>query len=368
MVLKEAPKLALAGALNMETTDLQELLLLSGWPKSLIDEFLLKTRQKFHSLEVRPESALVLFDAISKKFGDKSILENVSLRIVPGELLGIIGLSGAGKTTLLNLMVGFSTPDSGKVSLKLPDGSITSIDKDSNLIKTMFGFAAQTPSFYVKLTVKENLEHFGSLYGMSEAKRIKQIRELLELVGLSNARDVVAHNLSGGMQKRLDIACALIHEPKILILDEPTADLDPLLRKQMWALIQKINRKGTTVIVASHFVDEIGAFCQRIAILGNKHIRNIGTVEELVVRYAKNYELELETVNQDYSVLLKSISRLKGVERYVEKDESLVVYTSNPDRILVKIAQYCQAKKDKIKKLSLSKPSLSEVFESIVKQ
>ena len=368
MAVKEVEGATVADALEFKEQDLKQGLLLAGWPQSLIDEYMLKNQRKFHKLEIRPESALVMLNSISKKFGKNVILEDLSLMIIPGELFGIIGLSGAGKTTLLNLLVGFSKPDSGNVTLKLPDGSITSIDKDSNLVKAMFGFAAQTPSFYSKLTAKENLEHFGSLYGITEAELIPKIKELLSFVGLEKSENTIAMNLSGGMQKRLDIACALIHEPKLLILDEPTADLDPLLRKQMWALIKKINKTGTTVIVASHFVGEIEDNCQRIAVLGNKTIYQIGTPEQLIAAYAKNYEIALVTDNKDYALMSKSLRRLKSVNEYVEKDDSLVIYTDYPDRLLAWIAKYCQSNKEQIKKLNLARPSLSEVFESIFKK
>ncbi|MBW3001694.1 ABC transporter ATP-binding protein [Candidatus Woesearchaeota archaeon] len=347
--------------------DIKKMLLLSGWPQSLIDEYVLKTQKQFHKLETRPESALVRLDAVTKKFNNKAILENVSLTIVPGELFGVIGLSGAGKTTLLNVLVGFAKPEQGRVTMKLPNGGVTSVDKDSNLVKAMFGFAAQTPSFYAKLTVKENLEHFGALYGITEKQLVERIKDLLRFVGLENSANTVANNLSGGMQKRLDIACALIHEPKVLILDEPTADLDPLLRKQMWQLIRNINLKGTTVIVASHFVDEIEENCSRIAVLANKRIQRMGTAEQLVGEYAKNYEIEIETRRKDYSKLSKALSKLSVVNNFVEKNNRVVVYTSEPGKMLSWFAKYCQQKKEKINKLSLAKPPLSEVFESIVK-
>lgn len=366
MALKKEDAKEIAHALEYEERDLQQVLLLAGWPQTLIDEFMLKNQRKFKKLQIRPESALVTIEGISKKFNDNSVIENVSLKIIPGELLGIIGLSGAGKTTLLNLLVGFSKPDQGHVSLKLPDGTITSVKKDSSLVKAMFGFSAQTPSFYSKLTVKENLKHFGSLYGIPETELIPKIKELLNFVGLTKAQNVVAHNLSGGMQKRLDIACAMIHEPRILILDEPTADLDPLLRKQMWALIKQINNTGTTVIVASHFVDEIESYCKRVAVLGNKRIYQVGTPDELIDEYARNYEIEIETKDKDYSVLTRSLARLKVVNNYVKKDDGVVVYTDYPDKMLEWVAKYCHKNKEKIKKLNLSRPSLSEIFESIV--
>jgi len=366
MALKEEAKSDLVSNTS-RNQDLRKMLLSSGWPQSIIDEYVLKTQRQFRRLEVRPESALVRFDSVYKGFNNKAVLENISLTVVPGELLGVIGLSGAGKTTLLNVLVGFARPDKGRVSMKLSNGGVATVEKDSNLVKAMFGFSAQTPSYYTKLTVKENLEHFGALYGIPENPLVVRIKELLKFVGLENAPNVIASNLSGGMQKRLDIACALIHEPKILILDEPTADLDPLLRNQMWQLIQNINRKGTTVIVASHFVDEIEENCSRIAVLANRRIKRIGTAEQLAGEYAGDYEIEIETRRRDYSKLTKALSKLHVVTDFTEKNNRVFVYTPEPGRMLSWFAKYCQQKKEKINRLNLAKPSLSDVFESIVK-
>lgn len=368
MAEKEALKIKLDHSIvnNTPKGDTRTKLLTAGWPQALVDEYLGKIAKKVKRLEQLPTSALIMLNNVSKKFDSKVVLENVNLEIVPGEVFGIIGLSGTGKTTLLNLIVGFLEPDAGDIVVKLSDGSITSITKSPELVKTLYGFSTQNTSFYGKLTVRENLQHFGSLYGINPVLLTARINDLVELVGLKDSADVIAQHLSGGMQKRLDIACAMIHEPRVLILDEPTADLDPLLRKQMWNLIGEINKRGTTIIVASHFVSEIEDGCDRVAVLSNRTVSKIGTVEELIDVYSKDYALQVETKAGKYDSLIKGISKIKSISSYQLQGNSLMIKTKNPKQTVTWLSNYIEDNKDKIVRFNLSRPSLGEVFESLV--
>ena len=370
MAEKEALKIKVGNSIvnTAPKGDTRSSLLSAGWPQALVDEYINKVAKKVRRLESLPSSALVMLDNVSKKFDDRVILENVNLEIVPGEIFGIIGLSGTGKTTLLNLIVGFLEPDSGAVAVKLSDGSVTTISQSPELVKTLYGFSTQNTSFYNKLTVRENLQHFGSLYGINAVVLHARINDLLELVGLTESLDVIAQHLSGGMQKRLDIACAMIHEPKVLILDEPTADLDPLLRKQMWSLIEKINARGTTIIVASHFVSEIEDGCDRVAVLSNRTVSKVGTIDELIDVFSKDYSIQIETKTRKYDSLVKGISRLKSISKYQVQGNSITISTNNPKQTLSWLSGYIDTNKDQIVKLNLARPSLGEVFESIVKK
>ena len=163
---------------------------------------------------------------IQKEFGDNLVLSDLDLEVEERGIFGIIGLNGSGKTTLLRVLVGFYRPEEGHVFFKGRD-----IKKQD--IKRSFGFATQDNCFYDNLTVEENLKYFGGLYGLTKEFLEKNIKEVLELVELYDARGTLAGNLSTGMQRRLDIACAIIHKPEVLILDEPTEDLDPKLRIRM---------------------------------------------------------------------------------------------------------------------------------------
>lgn len=345
--------------------DLEESLTAAGWPRELVQEYT-KAAERHH-----PGPALIAMRDVSKRFADNPVLDRIRLDIRPGELFGIIGLSGAGKTTLLNVLVGFFAPDAGDVVLKLPDGPEVSVFKAPDVVKNMFGFAAQTPSFYAKLTVRENVEHFASLYNISPARRITRCTALLKLVGLEDAQNTLAHNLSGGMRKRLDIACALVHQPDILILDEPTADLDPLSRAQLWKLIRQIHRQGTTVIVASHFVSELERHCERIAILRDHRITEMGTPQELRSIYSTNYEIFLETQKQAYDAVKRELAKGRNKKLFPsirQKGRRLVVQTAQPTAALAAVLDAVKKANDRVQHVHVSRPSIGEVFAALVKK
>ena len=226
---------------------------------------------------------LIQLKEVSKKFGKNVVLENLDLDIPEKQITGIIGASGMGKSTILKLIIGFYKPDKGKI-LYLKRNVL----KDSKNIKQTFGFSTEDGSFYEDLTVRENLFHFGSLYNIKRKKIKEKTKELLDFVGLSDSSNTKAGNLSVGMKKRLDFACSLIHEPEVLILDEPTADLDPLLRKQILSMIVKVKKQGTTVVLTTQLLDEMDEICDKIAILHNKKIVENDTPQRIKSKYSTN--------------------------------------------------------------------------------
>ncbi len=219
---------------------------------------------------------------ITKRFGKRVILENISCDIPHGEIFGIIGTNGSGKTTLLKVLIGFYEPDKGSVLFQSRN-----VIKDLETVKKLFGFATQENCFYGQLTVHENLEYFGSLYKLPKDIINKNTEEIINLVKLKDAENVIGDHLSTGMQRRLDIAISLMHNPQVLILDEPTEDLDPLLRKEILNLIKEINKKGKTIVLTSHLLQEVETICDQIAILHNKKIADSGTLAQLKSRYKK---------------------------------------------------------------------------------
>ncbi|MBD3361497.1 ATP-binding cassette domain-containing protein [Candidatus Woesearchaeota archaeon] len=334
----------------------------AGWPKNMVDEHVNEHIKTSSSLV----GSAIYIDNLSKAFNNRAVLSNVSLAIKPKEIFGIIGLSGAGKTTLMNLMVGFLEPDAGDVVVRTPTGNNVSVYKFPEVIKSVFGFSTQYPSFYSKLTVKENLAYFGELFDMTTAQIYERTKELLDLVKLTSFENTLAGNLSGGMQKRLDIACALIHKPNILLLDEPTADLDPLLRRQMWKIIKDINKTGTTVIVCSHFIDEIENYCSRIAVLNNRTISFIGNIDDIKNKYTTNFEIQLRTAKGSYDTILSELSKHSAIARHKIVDDRLVLYTSTPKKVLSDLFKIVGKHRDSIISLDLARPSLKEAFEALV--
>ncbi len=338
-------------------------LVAAGWPKKLIDEYV---KKHFKELEILP---LIRVSNVSRAFENKIIIADTSFEVISGEIFGIIGLSGAGKTTLLNLMVGFLEPDKGDVQYLTLKKNMVSIKDNPELIKQLVGFSTQTPSFYPRLTTKENLMHFGSLYGLSGMPLLRRVNSLLSQFSLSDAKDIQAKNLSGGMQKRLDITCALVHKPPILFLDEPTADLDPTLRRQFWNLIKQINDKGTTVVLASHFLTEIELLCSRIAVLHNKKITRVGKTEELKQLYSKNFEIFLQTASkayQDVIQFLKNQSKLI-IHKIKKEGDDLKISTPMPEPVLAVLTEYLRKNGQAVNLLHAARPSIGEVFEELTK-
>ncbi len=219
---------------------------------------------------------LIQIKGVEKQFKKNIILEDINLKIKENEIFCIIGINGSGKTTLLKTMIGFYKPEKGTIYYNNKD-----IFKNMRKIKNEWGFSAQEHSFYPKLTVRENLQYFGSLYGIKKAVVNKNVTDVLKFIKLAEYDHVIAENLSVGMKRRLDIGCAIIHNPKVLILDESTEDLDVILRKEIISLIQTIHKKGTTIILTSHMLDEIEQIATYIAVIHDRHIIKTGTVEEL---------------------------------------------------------------------------------------
>jgi ABC-2 type transport system ATP-binding protein len=335
----------------------------AGWPQGLVDSILNQ------NAPMKSSSSVIRCANLDISFGDNRVLEQISLDIPEGEIFGIIGLSGSGKTTLLNTLIGFLEPDSGEVFFRHPkNNEYVSIGKKPTDVKRLFGFATQEPSFYTKLTAEENLDHFGALYNLPTTVRKTNVRLLLELMGLSESKRTLAENLSGGMQRRLGIACSLIHDPKILILDEPTADLDPLLRKEMWNLIKKINQQGTTVILSSHFLSEIEELCTKVAILHNRRIVDVGSPNDLRKNLSSNEEIHIKLASGNYDKIVKELQRENlSVAQVVEKNHKLVIACPHAERILHALLHIIERNKEAIVELEVvDKPSLFEVFEHLV--
>lgn len=348
--------------------DVKKMLEKNGWPKEAIDKIFSKTKGKN---EVSAGKAVIRVANVTKAFGNNVVLDNVDLSIYPGDIFGIIGLSGSGKTTLLNSIIGFVEPDAGQIIIKSPaDKKDYLLSRNPEVVRTFFGFAAQQPSFYGKLTVEENVNHFSSLYNLPKKERQQRCESLIRMVGLSKSKKVLGQNLSGGMQKRLDIACSLVHNPKVLILDEPTADLDPVSREGMWDIIKEINARGTTILLASHFVNELEVLCSKFAIIHNSKIVETGTPQELKTAYSKNYEITLKTVSKKYEKILKILKAKRSLEinKASEREGAITLFTTKPEQTLYTLAKTIESEKEKIEDITVNKPTIKELFEAVVKK
>ena len=301
---------------------------------------------------------------LTKKFGNHLVLDNVNLSIPQQKIFGIIGESGSGKTTLLKSIVGFWKIDSGDIIFEGRN-----LSKNEKFIRQIVGFATQDSGVYPKLTVKENLEYFGSLSNVPKETLKNNIEKVLKFVELEHAKNELAENLSGGMQRRLDIACSLIHNPRILILDEPTEDLDPLLRREIMELIRKINSDSTTVIITSHLLDETEALCDEIAILHQGKVLKTGTPEQLRNSFSKEEEIILELESKKYAGIVNKLkTHKKKVTSTKIENGKLVIRAKNAEPVLIEIIRWVESSKEKLVEVDVRKASLGEVFESLVRK
>lgn len=223
---------------------------------------------------------LIKFENITKYFGDNAVLDSLSLSVNKGEFIGLIGRSGGGKTTLLRVLIGFYKIDSGRVIFNEKD-----ITKKSRIIKKIMGFCTQENSFYPQLTVLENLAYYGRMYNVKGRILKQRIKDLLKLTKLEGSENTLAKDISGGMKRRLDFAISLTHDPELLVFDEPTTGLDPVLEEEIWELMAKINKAGKTIVIISHSLGMMENYCEKIGILHKGKIKKIAPPQKLKELY-----------------------------------------------------------------------------------
>jgi ABC-2 type transport system ATP-binding protein len=222
-------------------------------------------------------NAIIQLNDLSKSFKTQHVLKNVSLDIRPGEIYGLLGPSGSGKTTLIKMMIGLELPSSGIVTFK------------GNKLKAKevypsIGYMAQSDALYEELTAKENLAFTASLYGLKKERRKQQIEKVMEMVDLLPHLDKPVHQFSGGMKRRLSLASALLHDPDVLFLDEPTVGIDPVLRKEIWDGFHQLKREGRTIIITTHVMDEAER-CDRLGLLQHGEIISSDTPAAIKTQY-----------------------------------------------------------------------------------
>ena len=234
---------------------------------------------KSHPSHEHHPAAILELRNVRKIFGKRSVLDGFSLDIREGEILGIVGPSGCGKSTLFKILLGYYTPTTGEVLYKGKD-----IRRNLHLLRRAIGYTTQDDSFYSKLTVWENMRYYAGLYSVKKPRgELKEfIDALLEQVELSSAKDRLVENISGGMRRRLNFAISLLHDPDILVLDEPTTGLDPSLVRQFWKVVRRVASTGKTVIITSHIFPEVEEHCDRVAFMKKGKIQKTVDVKELL--------------------------------------------------------------------------------------
>ena len=251
--------------------------------------------------------ASVVLDAVGKKFGDEFALEDVSLRVDPGAIVGVIGPSGAGKTTGIRLMTGALAPTSGSLRVFGEDPR-----RFRRRTRERIGYMPQQFTLYPDLTANENVDFVASLFGLVWLRRRRRVREVLRLVDLWDVRNRRASNLSGGMQRRLELASALVHEPDLFFLDEPTAGIDPLLRSRIWEELHRLRDGGRALVVTTQYVTEAEE-CDRVALIAHGRLIAFDQPDELRRSAIGGDVIEVETTEPFDPTRLAGLDVVRGV-------------------------------------------------------
>jgi ABC-2 type transport system ATP-binding protein len=300
----------------------------------------------------------VEIEELVKKFGSFTAVDHVSLKVKSGEIFGFLGPNGAGKSTTIRMLCGILTPTSG-------NGKVGGFDiyRESEKIKQNIGYMSQKFSLYEDLKVEENLDFYSGIYRLSKEIKGRRKEWALQMAGLKDRRGSLTSTLAGGWKQRLALGCAILHEPSILFLDEPTSGVDPLSRRRFWDLIYEMAGKGVTVFVTTHYMDE-AEYCDRLALINQGRIVALGTSAELKTRHMPEAVWELETDH-----LIDSLQALKESQRFSE-----VAVFGNALHVLAKKGEDLSAFIPSIlaeegippKRLEQIEPSLEDVFVSLV--
>jgi ABC-2 type transport system ATP-binding protein len=290
--------------------------------------------------------------------GTKAV-DNISFTVKEGEFFGFLGPNGAGKSTTIKVLTTLLRKTSGSVTIAGHD-----LDKEPEEIRKLIGVQSQETAVDGDLTGRENLTLQGHFQQMSTGEIRERVKELLKLVELEGAADKRARNYSGGMKKRLDLATALIHRPKLLFLDEPTTGLDPQSRAAIWAYLDNLNKtEGTTIFLTTQYMEEADRLCRQLSIIDFGKIVASGSPAELKRQVgADSIKLTLENCDKDRPNAKRILSNFKGIANIIDSDECLTVYAKNAGPIVADIVRAFDSNNIHLKSVSFSSPTLDDIF------
>ncbi|RLE85395.1 MAG: ABC transporter ATP-binding protein [Thermoprotei archaeon] len=296
--------------------------------------------------------ALLVVEGVWKRFGDRDVVRDVSLLVNEGEIVSLLGPNGAGKTTLLKIITGVLRPDSGRVLIK-------GLSPEDLKARALVGFCPQEPGLIDDLTGLENMMFYARLQGLDGKNVVKRVEGLLKIMGLSGDMGKLVRKYSGGMKKKLGLAATLIHDPEILILDEPTTGMDPGVRREVWRIIQQEKRSGKAILIATHYMEEAEALSDRVYIIDQGRIVASGTPSELKSKYAPPsvIEVELYRLPENADATLKDLGL-----RYTVHEDKLRVHSSDVDRDVPRLVALIHENGGAVKILRVTEPTLEDVF------
>lgn len=296
-------------------------------------------------------------EGLKKTYKATKAVDGVQLYLNHGESVGLLGPNGAGKSTTISMMSTLITPTSGDVRYNKK-----SVLKHPDIIRPVLGVVPQEIALYEELSAYENMKFFGKIYGLSGKKLEKKVDEVLELVGLSDRKKERIKRYSGGMKRRINIAVALMHEPEVLIMDEPTVGIDPQSRSYILDMVRQLNReKGMTVLYTSHYMEEVERLCDRVYIMDHGHIIASGTKEELK-NILSGEETVFVEVQQMAPRLVEKLVAHEAIQKVTEVEKGYKVIATKGEDLLADIFKLASTIDVKITGIHVQTPTLEDVF------
>lgn len=303
--------------------------------------------------------SLVKLENLVKRYDTNTAVKGVSFNIEEGEVFGLLGPNGAGKSTTISMLCGLIKPTSGSILVEDKDAL-----KNPMIVKNIIGLVPQDIALYPTLTAKENLYFFGRMYNLSGKFLKERVSEVLNIAGLTDRQNEKIKNYSGGMKRRINIAAALIHNPKILIMDEPTVGIDPQSRNHILESVKKLNEEGMTIIYTSHYMEEVEYLCSRIGIIDHGSLIALGSKEELKSSLKGDEKLELQ-LSQILPAAVSKIKEIKGIKAVDINDRNVIVNTDGNKDILPDLIKLFFSMDTKILSVKVEEPNLENVFLSL---
>ena len=298
--------------------------------------------------------SILKIENLKKSYKDTQAVKNVSFNVEKGDIYGVLGPNGAGKSTTINSIVGFINPDSGSIVFE---------DKYSiNEWKRNIGYIPQELAIYPDLTAEENVSFFCSLYGFSGKELKERTERALVFTGLENYRKKKASEFSGGMKRRLNIAAAIAHGPKLVIMDEPTVGIDPRLRNHILESVKKLNQEGTSIIYTTHYMEEVEELCNKIIIIDHGSVITNGYKDEVKTVVAPVRSVKITVSGGDIREAEKRMKGLEGMKSVNVSENELTCICGKSDSIIQEILNVISELKLNVTDISCESPSLEEVF------
>jgi ABC-2 type transport system ATP-binding protein len=300
----------------------------------------------------------VRVEELERRFGTFVAVDHISFEVAAGEIFGFLGPNGSGKSTTIRMLIGLLRPSGGKGWVAGHD-----IWTESAAIKTASGYMSQRFSLYEDLTVKQNLEFYGGVYGVPKAAKAERMRWALQIAGLAGREGNLTRELAGGWRQRLALACAVLHEPRILFLDEPTSGVDPISRRAFWDLIRAMASRGVTVFVSTHYMDE-AEYCDRLALLDQGRIVALGRPEEL-----RRAHLGVEILEVDVDRPVEALARLDrepAVREAALFGTTLHVAVADAATASPAVRAALETSNIRVDRIERIPPSLEDVFVSLI--